>query len=69
MYDLLVPSFITLLFNYNFISTCIDMGGNKRYFVCEMSKFAMEIKISMRQVEFPLDQTWNFNNMWHFHKM
>ena len=38
----------TVPLNYNFISTWMDMHGNKRYFACKMPNFAMEIKISTR---------------------
>ena len=38
---------ITVPLNYNFIYTHVDMHGNKRYFMCKMPKFVVEI-ISMR---------------------
>ena len=59
----------TVTLNYNFISAHMDMCGNTRYFTCKMLKFAIEIKISTRRiVEFPLEKTWIFHDIWHFHK-
>ena len=54
MHDLLFPSIITVLLNYNFISTHMDTCGNMRYFTCNMSKVCHGNKISSRRdVEFP----------------
>ena len=43
------------------------MHGNTRYFTCKMPKFAVEIIKPI--MELPLDKMWNFDKIWHFHKM
>ena len=48
--------------------TCVTMQAG--YFACKLSKFAMEMKISIRQaMEFLLDEMCNFHGIWYFHKM
>ena len=49
----------TVTLKYNFIITPMDTHDDMQYFACQMSKFPVEICISMRRnVALPQDKVW-----------
>ena len=58
----------TVLLNYNFIFTRVDMHGATQYFARQMPKFPVEICVFTRQdMALPRDETWYLHETWDLH--